>query len=82
MVGFPRKNVVGFPRKKGLTTLQHSGIIIRVSSSGIIDIVERRKIMEFFEDIVLTSNQLCGCDDHCGSDSWGCDSCSCDNHSK
>ena len=29
--------------------------------------------MEFFENVMNISVEGCQCDDHCGSDSWGCD---------
>ena len=34
--------------------------------------------MQFFEGFEESEFASCGCDDHCGSDSWGCDSCACD----
>ena len=34
--------------------------------------------LEFFDIILEDESLSCGCDDHCGSDRWGCDSCSCD----
>lgn len=37
--------------------------------------------MEFFDIILADESLSCGCDGHCGSDSWGCDNCSCDIHS-
>lgn len=37
-------------------------------------IMKGGRFMYFFDDISCSENQLCGCDDHCGSDSWGCDS--------
>lgn len=34
--------------------------------------------MEFYDEYEKYNGYECGCDDHCGSDGWGCDSCSCD----
>lgn len=30
--------------------------------------------MVFYDDIEDGTVSACGCDDHCGSDTWGCDS--------
>lgn len=29
--------------------------------------------MEFYETLKFACAENCSCDDHCGSDSWGCD---------
>lgn len=29
--------------------------------------------MEFYDDLEEVVYFSCGCDDHCGADSWGCD---------
>lgn len=35
--------------------------------------------MQFYDDFMAYNTMIsCGCDDHCGSDSFGCDNCSCD----
>ena len=29
--------------------------------------------MEWFENVTSNYSQSCGCDEHCGADTWGCD---------